>query len=378
MIYFDNAATTLHKPQEVIDAVVQAMTSFGNYGRGVHEGALSAARTVSEARQALAAFFGCPDPSRVIFTANATASLNTAICGMLSEGDGVIATDLAHNSVLRPLYRLEKEHGVELQFVTAGTDGKLNYDDFERLLTRKTRVVVSTHASNLTGDMTDLAKVGAFCRKHGLLHIVDAAQTAGTFPIDMKAMGIDALCFSGHKGMMAPQGVGVLLLMPGVEVRPLLVGGTGVQSHLPSQPAQYPEHLEAGTLNTHGIAGLLAALRYIEDKTPQAIHAREFALATRFYEGIRSADGVTVYGDFSADRAAIVTLNIRDYGSSEVADALARDYGIAVRSGAHCAPRMHAALGTEKQGAVRFSFGWFNTDDEVDAAIAAVKEIAEC
>lgn len=377
MFYFDNAATTLHKPQEVVDAVVQAMTSFGNYGRGVHEGALSAARTVSEARQALAGFFGCPDPSRVIFTANATASLNMAICGMLSEGDGVIATDYAHNSVLRPLYRLEKERGIELQFVPADMNGNLDYNSFERFLTPKTRAVVSTHASNLTGDVTDLAKVGAFCRKHGLLHIVDAAQTAGTFPIDMDTMGIDALCFSGHKGMMGPQGIGVLILMPGIEVRPLLVGGTGVQSHLPTQPTQYPEHLEAGTLNTHGIAGLLAALRYTESKTSQAIHAHELALATRFYEGVRGIDGVMIYGDHSSDRAPIVTLNIRDYGSSEVADALARDYDIAVRSGAHCAPRMHAALGTEKQGAVRFSFGWFNTEEEVDAAIRAVKEIAE-
>lgn len=377
MIYFDNAATTLRKPQEVIDAVMQAMTSFGNYGRGVHEGALSAARTVSEARQELADFFGCPDPSRVIFTANATASLNTAICGMLSEGDGVIATDYAHNSVLRPLYRLEQERGIDLEFVTAGTDGKLDYDEFERLLTQKTRAVVSTHASNLTGDVTDLAKVGDFCRKHGLLHIVDAAQTAGTFPIDMRAMGIDALCFSGHKGMMGPQGIGILILMPGIDVRSLLVGGTGVQSYLTSQPAQYPEHLEAGTLNTHGIAGLLAALRYIEAKTPEAIHAHELALTTRFYEGIRSLDDVTVYGDFSHDRAPIVTLNILDYGSSEVADALTRDYDIAVRSGAHCAPRMHAALGTTEQGAVRFSFGYFNTEEEVDMAIMAVKEIAE-
>lgn len=378
MIYFDNAATTLRKPQAVIDAVMQAMTSFGNYGRGVHEGALSAARTVSQARQALADFFGCPDPSRVIFTANATASLNIALCGMLSEAGGVIASDYAHNSVLRPLYCLEEAHGIELKFVTAGTDGRLRYDEFERLLTRKTRAVVSTHASNLTGDMTDLYRVGDFCRKHNLLHIVDAAQTAGTFPIDMQKLGIDALCFSGHKGLMGPQGIGVLILMPGIEVRPLLVGGTGVQSHLKSQPENYPEHLEAGTLNTHGIAGLLAALHCIEDKTPQAVHAHEAALARRFYEGVCDIDGVTVYGDFTCDRAPVVTLNIRDYGSSEVADALARDYDIAVRSGAHCAPRMHAALGTEKQGAVRFSFGYFNTEDEVDAAIEAVKEIAEC
>ena len=377
MIYLDNAATTLQKPQEVINAVVEAMASMGNCGRGVHEGALSAARVIFEAREALADYFGCADANRVVFTSNATEALNTAIFGLFVPGDHIIATDYSHNSVLRPLYRLQQERNVSVSFLPADKNGCLAYGDLESLLQKDTRAVISTHASNLTGNVCDIVQIGDFCRAHGLLHIVDAAQTAGTFPIDMEKMGIDVLCFSGHKAMMGPQGIGALLFSARAEILPLKVGGTGVQTYLETQPENYPVRLEAGTLNSHGIAGLLAALRYIKEKTPQVIHAHELALTRRFYEAVRGIDGVCVYGDFSADRAPIVTLNIRDYSSSEVADALYRDYGIAVRSGAHCAPRMHLALGTKAQGAVRFSFGWFNTEAEVDAAISAVKELAE-
>lgn len=377
MIYLDNAATTLRKPQCVIDAVVQAMTYMGNCGRGVHEGSLSAARTVFGARQALADFFGCADANRVIFTANDTDSLNIALSGLFEAGDHVITTDLEHNSVLRPLYRLEQERGVSVSFVAADKNGCVDYADFEKLLKPQTKAVVTTHASNLTGNLLDIEKIGAFCQAHGLIYIVDAAQTAGTMLIDMEKMHIDVLCFSAHKGLMGPQGVGVLMLSDKVDIKPFRVGGSGVKTYEVSQPSDYPTRLEAGTLNAHGIAGLLAAVQYIKEKTPEAIHTHELGLARRFYEGIKELDGVTVYGDFSSDRAPTVALNIRDYGSAEVADALARQYDIAVRSGAHCAPRMHKALGTVEQGAVRFSFGWFNTAEEVDAAIKAIKELAE-
>lgn len=378
MIYLDNAATTLRKPQQVIDAVVQAMTYMGNCGRGVHEGSLSAARTVFEARQAFAGFFNCPDANRVIFTANATESLNIAINGLLSEGNHVITTDLEHNSVLRPLHRLKEERGIAVSYLPADAMGRIDYADLARFLQPNTKAVVTTHASNLTGNLLDLQYIGDFCRANGLVYIVDASQTAGTIPVDMTAMHIDMLCCSGHKGLMGPQGTGLLLLSGSVDIKPWKVGGSGVRTYEPNQPSSYPTRLEAGTLNAHGIAGLLAALRYIEAQTPQAIHAAELGLARHFYDGVRKVDGVTVYGDFSGDRAPIVTLNIRDYGSSEVADALAQQFDIATRSGAHCAPRMHKALGTEEQGAVRFSFGWFNTEQEADAAILAVKELAKC
>ena len=376
MIYLDNAATTLQKPPCVAEAVVHAMGTLGNSGRGVHAGSLSAGRTIYHARETLAALFGFDAPERVVFTANSTQALNTAIFGLLEPGCHVISTDLEHNSVLRPLYRL-RERGKAVDFVPADRMGNIDYADFARLLRPDTRAVVCTHASNLTGTVLDLARIGEFTRAHGLLLIVDASQTAGSLPIDLKTCPADVLCFTGHKSLMGPQGTGGLLVRRGVNIRPLLTGGTGVQTYLERQPEEYPTHLEAGTLNGHGIAGLSEAAEWIMATGVERIHAHEDALARRFYGGVCRIPGVTVYGDFSQPlRAPIVTLNIGDCDSGEVADWLAQDYGIATRSGAHCAPRMHRALGTQKQGAVRFSFGWFNTQEETDAAIRAVQEIA--
>ena len=377
MIYLDNAATTQKKPQPVVDAVTAALCSLGNSARGAHAGALAASRVIYDARCRAAAFFGCTSPDRVIFTANATEALNIALFGLFQRGDHVISTDLEHNSVLRPLYRLEAEHGVPLSFVPADRRGCIDYADFERLIRPETRAIVCTHASNLTGNLLDLARIGQIAKAHGLYLIVDAAQTAGCFPIDMEALGIDVLCFTGHKGLMGPQGTGGLCLRAGVELRPWKVGGSGVQSYLPTQPAEYPTRLEAGTLNGHGLAGLSAALAYLQGIGLPAVREHEAALTRRFYAGVKDIDGVTVYGDFSApERAAIVSLNLRGEDSGSVADALAEYYDIAVRPGAHCAPRMHRALGTEQTGAVRFSFSWYNTEAEIDAAIQAVKELA--
>ena len=376
MIYLDNAATSLRRPPCVIEAVAQAMQSLGNSGRGVNGGSLSAARVIYDARQKLADLFGCSSPERVCFTSNATEALNTAIFGLFGPGDHVITTDLEHNSVLRPLYRLEKR-GVELSFVPADRLGRIALSDFAPLLRPNTRAVITTHASNLTGNLVDLDAVGAFAREHGLLYVVDASQTAGAFSIDMARSGISVLCFTGHKSMMGPQGTGGLCLAEGVEIRPLKTGGTGVQTYLPEQPAAYPTRLEAGTLNGHGIAGLSAAVDFLRETGVAAIHEKETALMRQFYDGVRAIPGVTVYGDFTGDRAPVVSLNIEDADSGEVADFLAAEYDIAVRSGAHCAPRMHRALGTEAQGAVRFSFGWYNTPAEVDTAIAAIRSYAE-
>ncbi|MEE0785078.1 MAG: aminotransferase class V-fold PLP-dependent enzyme [Oscillospiraceae bacterium] len=376
MIYLDNAATSLRRPPCVIEAVAQAMQSLGNSGRGVNGGSLSAARVIYDARQKLADLFGCSSPERVCFTSNATEALNTAIFGLFGPGDHVITTDLEHNSVLRPLYRLEKR-GVELSFVPADRLGRIALSDFAPLLRPNTRAVITTHASNLTGNLVVLDAVGAFAREHGLLYVVDASQTAGAFPIDMARSGISVLCFTGHKSMMGPQGTGGLCLAEGVEIRPLKTGGTGVQTYLPEQPAAYPTRLEAGTLNGHGIAGLSAAVDFLRETGVAAIHEKETALMRQFYDGVRAIPGVTVYGDFTGDRAPVVSLNIEDADSGEVADFLAAEYDIAVRSGAHCAPRMHRTLGTEAQGAVRFSFGWYNTPAEVETAIAAIRSYAE-
>ena len=377
MIYLDNAATTLHKPPQVMDAVVRAMTAMGNAARGAHGGALEAARTVYNTRVKLARLFGCPRPDHVIFTANSTEALNIAISGLIRPGDHVITTDCEHNSVLRPLYRLE-EGGAALDVVPADRLGRVAYEDLEALLRPDTRAVVCTHASNLTGNVLDIARIGEMAHRRGALLIVDASQTAGALPIDMEAMGIDVLCFTGHKGLMGPQGTGGLCVRPGVEIEPWKVGGSGVHSYDRRQPREYPTRLEAGTLNGHGIAGLSAALDFLQEVGLEAIEAKERALMDRFYQAVSAMDGVTVYGDFSqARRSAIVALNIRDYDSAAVSDELSETYGIATRPGAHCAPRMHQALGTTDRGAVRFSFSWFNTQEEVDEAIRAVGQLAE-
>lgn len=377
MIYLDNAATTLHKPQQVIDAVVHAMQSMGNCARGTHEEALDAARTVYDARVRLASLFGCPRVDHVAFTANSTEALNMAINGLIDPGDHVISTDLEHNSVLRPLYRLEAEHGAELSFVPADKLGNVDYADFERLMKPNTRAVVCTNASNLTGTVLDIERIAKTAHSHGALVIVDASQTAGCWPIDMKKMGIDVLCFTGHKGLMGPQGTGGICVKEGIEIRPFKVGGSGVQSYSRTHPAEYPTRLEAGTLNGHGIAGLGAAARFISETGVENIHAKERSLMLRFYEGVKNIEGVTVYGDFTKDKSAIVALNIRDYESGEVSYELSQGYGIATRPGAHCAPRMHKALGTAEVGAVRFSFSFYNTEEEIDEAVRAVAELAK-
>lgn len=378
MIYLDNAATTLHKPPQVAEAVLHAMTTMGNAARGAHSGALEASRTVFGTREKLARLFACQRADHVVFTANSTEALNIAISGLIHKGDHVISTDCEHNSVLRPLYRLEEERGVALDFVPADRQGLVDYADFERLMRPDTRAVVCTHCSNLTGNILDIGRIAGIVHSRGALLIVDASQTAGTVPIDMQALGVDVLCFTGHKGLMGPQGTGGLCIRPDVEIDPWKVGGSGVHSYDRHQPKEYPTRLEAGTLNSHGIAGLSAALDVILERGVADIQRAEHALMQRFYDGVRGISGVTVYGDFSApERGAIVALNIRDYDSSAVSDELAVTYGIATRPGAHCAPRMHRALGTTEQGAVRFSFSCYNTEQEVDAAIAAVRAIAE-
>ena len=378
MIYLDNAATTLKKPDCVVDAVTNALCHMGNSSRGTHDSSLKSARAVFSARLSLAKLFNAPGPEQVVFTQNSTEALNIAISGLFSKGDHVITTDLEHNSVLRPLYRLEDEGVITLSVVPADKQGRVDYADFARLIRQETRAIVCTHASNLTGNVVDLEQVGIIAKTHDLYLVVDASQTAGAYPIDMEKMGISVLCSTGHKGLMGPQGTGGLCVAKGVAIRPFKVGGSGVQSYGRTHPEEMPTRLEAGTLNGHGIAGLGAGADFILETGIDTIRDHEITLAKRFYEGVKDLPGVTVYGDFSNwNRTAVVTLNIGDYDSGAVSDALEEDYGIATRPGAHCAPRMHHALGTAEQGAVRFSFALVNTVEEVDAAIQAVKELAQ-
>lgn len=375
MIYLDNAATTMKKPQCVIDAVVNAMTHMGNAGRGANEASLDASRIIYDTREKISDLVNLKNPSRVAFTCNSTESLNTAIKGILTNKDHAITTSLEHNSVLRPLYELE-EKGMELSVVQCDENGNINYDDFEKLIKENTKAIVCTHASNLVGNVLDVKKIGQIAKKHNLVFIVDASQSAGVFPIDMQDMNIDILCFTGHKGLLGPQGTGGLCVREGINVRPLKVGGSGVNTFSKTQPEAMPTILEAGTLNGHAIAGLNAALDYLKEEGIENIQKREEELMFRFYNGIKDIKNIKIYGNFENKRAAIVTFNIGDIDSAAFSDELSLYYDISTRPGAHCAPLMHKAMNTVEQGAVRFSFSHYNTEEEIDTAINAVKEIA--
>lgn len=377
MIYLDHAATSYHKPPEVAEAVYQALQGTGNSGRGAHGASLGASRLVYRVREAIARLFCVGDPSRVVFTYNATESLNIVIRGLLKPGDHCITTAFEHNCVLRSLYFME-ERGVQLTVVPANKKGCMEAADLEAEIREETKAVVVNHASNVTGNVLDIEAIGKMCRKRGILFILDASQTAGLLPIDMQQIGISALCCSGHKSLLGPQGIGILCLAEGVQPLPLKLGGTGVESFSHTMPQVLPATLEAGTLNTHGLAGLLAACEYLESYGQSRIFREASDLANLFIEGIKDLTGVTLYGDFEAAvRTPVVSLNIRDIDSSEIEDELFQRFGIATRSGAHCAPGVHSTFGTVDQGMVRFSFSHFNTVAEVNEAICALRILEE-
>ncbi|HPT83238.1 MAG TPA: aminotransferase class V-fold PLP-dependent enzyme [Limnochordia bacterium] len=376
MIYLDQAATSFPKPPQVVEAVCRALTGAGSSGRGGHELSLAASRLIFEARLAAAQFFGCTDPSRIAFTANATESLNLALFGLLEPGDHVITTVQEHNSVLRPLFLLQRR-GVEVSFVPVDGRGVVDLDGFSRALRPATRAVVVTHGSNLTGNVLDLDWVSRFCREHDLVLVVDAAQTAGWYSYNLTQKPLDILCFTGHKALYGPQGVGGIYVRPGLMLKPLKVGGSGIQTFSREHPQEMPEALEAGTLNTPGIAGLLAGIRYVLGQGLAAIRQAEGELTRRFCQRVQEIPGVVVYGDFQArERLPIVSVNVQGVDANRVSADLA-ELGICTRSGGHCAPLLHEALGTRQQGAVRFSFSHLNTPGELDAAVEALGRLAQ-
>ena len=338
MIYLDNAATTLRKPPQVEQAVLDAMRTAGNPGRGAHEPTLHASRLVYAARCAMAKLLHAPDPSCIAFAANATEALNIALGGLFAPGDHIITTVCEHNSVLRPLYRL-REQGLQFSFAGVDERGRLQYDDWDKLVQPNTKALVVTGASNVTGNGTDLAKAAGFAHRHSLLLIVDAAQTAGSQPIDVQALGIDVLCFTGHKALLGPQGTGGLYVRPGLSIQPLVVGGSGVHSFDEQHPAQMPTALEAGTLNVPGLAGLCAGVEWILAQGVETLCAKETALAALFYKNIRDLPNVKIYGDPEmALHAPIISLNIGDEDSARIADILWEDYSICVdQKGKHTA-----------------------------------------
>ena len=377
MIYLDNAATTLPKPSEVCEAVVDAMNTFGGVGRGVHEASLRAGMTVFEARAQLAKLFCAPSPASVVLSANATAALNTAICGLTHSRDHLITTAASHNSVLRPLYRAQQQ-GCTLSILPVAPDGCIDYEAFDALFASATRMAILTHASNVTGDVYDIARMAAICHEHDALCVVDAAQTAGIMPIDMAESGIDVLVFTGHKSLFGPQGTGGMCIAEGVDIRPLMVGGSGTHSFDHEHPSVLPESLEAGTLNSHGIAGLLAGVTYITEQGVETLGQSVQKLTAYFEERASAIDGVTIYGGRSEfARCGIVALNIEGQDSALISDMLNTDFGICTRPGAHCAPMMHQALGSAESGLVRFSFSHLNTREELDRALDALAYLAE-
>ena len=377
MIYLDHAATSLPKPEPVVMAVTAAMNCLGNSGRGAHSASLGASRMIYETREVLSDFFGGDGPEQVVFTPNATAALNMVIQGILNPGDRAVTTAMEHNSVLRPLYRMEKQ-GVSLCVVPADEKGRLSMERLEQELKPGTKALFCTHASNVTGNVNDLKTIGTMCRDRGILFVADVSQSAGILPIDMKEMAIDILCFTGHKGLLGPQGTGGICVRKGVSVRPLIVGGSGILSYSREHPAQMPVALEAGTLNGHGIAGLKAALTYIREQGQDILRKKELELMWYFYDQVSRLSQVTVYGDFSsrkAFRTPVVSLNIGEEDSGWAAGELAERYGIQTRAGAHCAPLMHEVLKTRDRGAVRFSFSHLNTREEAEMAVYAVEQL---
>lgn len=382
-IYLDNAATTYPKPPCTAEAVYAYMTGVGaNINRGSYRSAYAAEETVYEARRLLCRFFDGPDPRQVVFTKNITESLNVLLKGLLRPGDHVIVSRMEHNAVMRPLTQL-KAQGVSFDRAACGPDGQLDLDSLESLIRPQTRAVVMTHASNVSGTVMPLQKVGELCRKKGILFIADTAQTAGVLPVSMEKMYIDALAFTGHKGLMGPQGTGGFLLRKGLEkeMEPLLSGGTGSFSHLETVPEQMPDRFEPGTMNLPGIAGLLAGLSWVEETGIRTIREREEMLTKRFLRGIRpllEEEKIRLAGPGEVvERTGVVSVAVRGGDNARAAFLLDENYGIMTRVGLHCAPSAHKALGTYPEGTVRFSFGYFNTEEEADRAAEALKEICD-
>jgi cysteine desulfurase family protein len=378
MIYLDNAATTWPKPEQVYESVIDAMRrGGGNPGRSAHRTSVEAGKILDRARSSLAKLFGAKDPGRIVFAHNATDALNLAIGGVLVPGDHALISSMEHNSVTRPLEHLARR-GIAYDKVPMDPAAGVDPQDVAKALRPNTKLVAMTHASNVTGTVNPLGAVGALCRDRGVLFLVDAAQSAGSLPIDVEALKIDLLAFPGHKGLLGPTGTGGLYLADGVDVEPSRYGGTGVFSESTSQPDELPYRYESGTQNVHGLAGLEAGVRFILDETPGKIHARELFLTNMLIRGLGELPNVTVYGPpAGAERAAVVSFNIEGMNAAEAALILDASFDIALRSGLHCAPDAHRTLGTiDRGGTIRVSPGFFNTEDDIARCLEAVTAIA--
>lgn len=378
MIYLDNAATSFPKPNSVYQSMMVAMKEYGaNPGRSGHRLALQAGRAIYETRELLAKLFNIQNPMNIIFTNNATEGLNIGIKGLLKPGDHVITTSMEHNSVLRPLIALEKV-GIKTTIVQCDEVGRVSLEAIESSITEDTRLIVTTHASNVTGTIFPIKDIGTIAKRHDIIYMVDAAQTAGLYDIDVEDMGIDILVFPGHKSLLGPQGTGVMYIREEIDITQLKEGGTGSKSDLLIQPEFLPDKFESGTPNTPGIVGLGAGIRYILDKGMENIRKHEKDLTRYFITELKKIDKVKIYGTCDVEtQAPVVSINIGDEDSSEVSYVLDKAFDIAVRPGLHCAPLAHKTIGTFEQGVVRFSIGPFTTNDDIEKAIEAVRKISE-
>jgi len=375
-IYFDNAATSWPKPEAMINAMINFNANIGaNPGRSGHRLSIEAGRIVFNTRETIASLLGAADPHSIIFTRNATEGMNTVLHGLLQPGDHVITSSMEHNSVMRPLRVLEKR-GVELSVVKCSNTGDIDPDDISVAIKKNTKMIVVTHASNVTGTIMPVANIAEVARRNGLVLCVDAAQTAGSVPINVQKDDIDILVFTGHKSLYGPQGTGGFYIRKGLEnkISPLEYGGTGSRSEFEEQPEFMPDRFESGTPNAIGIAGLGAGVAYVADMGVDAIRSKEIALTSLFMDGICSIKGVKIYGGRDpAQRTALVSFTLDVMNPSEVAFNLDERFDIMSRPGLHCAPSAHRTIGTFPDGTVRFSFGMFTTENEIITGIKAIE-----
>ncbi|MBM3118573.1 MAG: aminotransferase class V-fold PLP-dependent enzyme [Chloroflexi bacterium] len=379
MIYLDNAATSWPKPPEVLKAMVDVLErAGGNPGRSGHHLSVEAARVVYEAREDIAHFFNISDPTRIIFTSNATHAINIVLKGLLKPGDRVVTSSMEHNAVMRPLRSLEK-HGLILDVVPCASDGSLDINDIAKAIDSSTRLVVLIHASNVVGTMLPIAEVAPLAHRTGALLLVDAAQTAGVIPIDMKISRIDFLAFTGHKGLQGPPGIGGLVIGDHVDtsqIEPLMRGGTGSQSELEEQPEHLPDKFESGTPNIVGIAGLRAGINWIMDRGIETIRAQERKLTRTLIDGLSNISGIQVHGTHDPEKTvAIISFTATGRQVSEIGLMLDEGYGILARVGLHCAPAAHKTIGTFPEGTVRLAPGVFTTMDDITTAISAIEKV---
>ena len=379
LIYLDNGATSFPKPTEVYDFMDQFYRKLGvNPGRSGYDLCLETGELVEGTRKELTEFFNGTDPNRLCFSYNSTDALNLIIFGLLDEGDHVITTNLEHNSVLRPLYHLYRDKKVEVDYIPFDARGFVDPEDFPKKFKKNTRLVIVNHASNVIGTVQPVKEIGRLCRENGILFAIDASQSAGKIPIDMEAMNIDIVAFTGHKSLLGPTGIGGLYVREGIEIKHTRAGGTGVRSAVRTHLDEYPYRLEYGTLNILGVAGLHAGLKWILEKGMHNIHEQEMRLTAMLRDGLKDADGVKLYCQDSLDNhISIFLFNVEGLEALNTGTILDVDYNIASRTGLHCAPLVHQQLGTDTiHGAVRFGIGPFNTDDHIAAAVQGVKDIA--